>query len=85
MSGKVTPVRGTKPMFAAMCKNACRDIQNVIPEASSDESLSGAFCAIFMPLRAKYKNPVAMMLAPRRPNSSAIMAKIVSLKAVSPR
>ncbi len=73
------PVRGISPVIAPILTKAWRTNQEVMPTTVSCANLSGLFLAILNPFKANNKNKATNTLAPIKPNSSAVIAKIESL------
>ena len=80
-NGSGMPVTGISPTTTPMLMNAWRQIQAVIPAASSAPNVSGARRAVRMPAYASSTNSPMTRPAPTNPNSSPMIAKMKSFQA----
>ena len=74
--GSGMPVTGTSPTTTPMLMNAWRQIQAVMPLASSAPNVSGAPSAVRIPRYPKARKRTITSPPPRRPNSSPTIAKM---------
>src|SRR5581483_7527682 len=81
-NGRGTPVIGSMPMTAPMLMIACTTTQAVTPDATSMPNRSGARVAVRTPNTARAANRATMRMAPSRPSSSPMMAKMKSVWAL---
>ena len=81
MNGSVMPVTGRSATTTPMFTNAWMQSHAVIPPASSAPNVSGARIAVRMPATARMPNNAITTVAPRKPNSSPMIAKMKSFQA----
>ena len=70
------PVAGRKELATDIFVNAWKQIENVIPKARSFEYVSVVLTAIEQPLTKNVPNKQTTNKQPKKPNSSAITAKM---------
>ena len=79
MKGSGIPVAGTKELATDMFVKAWKQIEKVMPIASSFPNISGHFLAIMKPLCKNTPNKQTKKKHPKKPNSSPMIAKIKSV------
>jgi len=75
-NGNVIPVTGSSATTTPMLTKAWTHRYAVIPAASSAPNVSGAASEIRIPRQASSVNPITTRLAPTKPNSWPITAKM---------
>ena len=79
MKGRVMPVKGSSRTTPAMMKKAWKPMMMVSPTATSREKSERAVWAMRRPEPTSKRNESTTTLAPSRPISSPMAAKIMSL------
>ena len=79
MKGRVVPLVGRRPMTTPILRMVCNPIRPVIPAAKRDWKRSVLRFAVWMPQWIRKKKSATKNAEPKKPNSSAMLAKMKSV------
>lgn len=79
MKGRGSPVGGMEAVTTAILITACIAIMEIIPADRKLPNKSGAVSATLIPLHIRIRKRRIRKVAPMKPSSSPIMAKIKSV------